>query len=357
MKYSAILLTSALVLATGCGDGSPTAPPASVAPTVTSTVPAAAANGIPRNASVTATFSQTMTSSTLNSTTFELRNGTTVIPATVTYSLTTATLVPTSGLAPNTEFTATISTSAQNVAGTGLAATKMWTFTTVATSVNGPAVVNLGTAGGYVILAKSAISTTGTTSVVGHVGLSPAAASFITGFALSAPPTTFTTSSLITGQVRASDYDPPTPSNLTTAVLDMQTAYTDAAGRSLPDFTELGAGNIDGLTMGPGLYKWGTGVSFANGITLTGGANAVWIFQIGQSLSVGNGATVTLSGGAQASNVFWQVAGGATLGTTSAIKGIILSQTAIVFNTGATITGRALAQTAVTLDATTVTQP
>jgi hypothetical protein len=233
----------------------------------------------------------------------------------------------------------------------------MWTFTTVATSVNGPAVVNLGTAGGYVILAKSAISTTGTTSVVGHVGLSPAAASFITGFALSAPPTTFTTSSLITGQVRASDYDPPTPSNLTTAVLDMLTAYTDAAGRSLPDFTELGAGNIDGLTMGPGLYKWGTGVSFANGITLTGGANAVWIFQIGQSLSVGNGATVTLSGGAQASNVFWQVAGGATLGTTSAIKGIILSQTAIVFSTGATITGRALAQTAVTLDANTVVQP
>jgi hypothetical protein len=161
----------------------------------------------------------------------------------------------------------------------------------------------------------------------------------------------------VTGQVRAADYDAPTPANMTTAVLDMQTAYTDAAGRTLPDFTELGAGDIDGLTMGPGLYKWGTGVSFANGVTLDGGANAVWILQIAQNLTVGNGATVTLSGGAQAQNVFWQVAGAATLGTTSAFEGIILSQTGIVFNTGATITGRALAQTAVTLNGTAVVQP
>jgi hypothetical protein len=218
-------------------------------------------------------------------------------------------------------------------------------------------VVNLGTASGYAILAKSGISTTGATSIVGNIGLSPAAGSLITGFALSSPPTTFTTSSLVTGQVRAANYDAPTPANLTTAVLDMQAAYTDAAGRTLPDFTELGAGDINGLTLEPGLYKWGTGLSFANGVTLSGGASAVWIFQVAQNLSVGDGAIVTLSGGAQAQNVFWQVAGGATLGTTSAFRGIILSQTAIVFNTGASITGRALAQTAVTLGATTVTQP
>jgi Ice-binding-like len=137
----------------------------------------------------------------------------------------------------------------------------------------------------------------------------------------------------------------------------MQAAYTDAAGRTLPDFTELGAGNIDGLTLIPGLYKWGTGVSIPNGVTLTGGANDVWIFQIAQDLTVGNGAIVTLSGGAQAKNVFWQVAGQATLGTTSDVKGIILSQTLIGFNTGATILGRALAQTAVTLNATAVTNP
>lgn len=221
----------------------------------------------------------------------------------------------------------------------------------------GPAAVNLGTAGGFVILAKSGVSTTGTTVIVGDVALSPAAASFITGFALSTPATTFTTSALVTGKVWAANYAVPTPANLTAAVLNMQAAYTDAAGRTSPNFTELGAGNIQGLTLVPGLYKWGTGVSIPSAVTLAGGANDVWIFQIAQNLTVGNGAIVTLSGGAQAKNVFWQVAGQATLGTTSNFKGIILSKTLIGFNTGAVITGRALAQTAVTLNATAISQP
>lgn len=221
----------------------------------------------------------------------------------------------------------------------------------------GPAAVNLGTAGDYVILAKSGVSTTGATDVVGDVGLSPAAASFITGFALSSPATTYTTSAMVTGQVRAANYAVPTPANLTAAVLNMQTAYASAAGRTSPDFTELGAGNIQGLTLVPGLYKWGTGVSIPSAVTLSGGANDVWIFQIAQNLTVGNGAIVTLSGGAQARNIFWQVAGSATLGTTSDFKGIILSKTLISFNTGSIFTGRALAQTAVTLNATDVNQP
>jgi hypothetical protein len=221
----------------------------------------------------------------------------------------------------------------------------------------GPAAVSLGGAGNYAILAKSGVSTTGATSVVGDMGLSPAAATFITGFSLSAPATTFTTSAIVTGQVRAANYAVPTPANLTAAVLDMQTAYSNAAGRTSPDFTELGAGNIQGLTLVPGLYKWGTGVSIPSAVTLSGGANDVWIFQIAQNLTVSNGAIVTLSGGAQARNIFWQVAGQATLGTTSDFKGIILAKTLIAFNTGSVFTGRALAQTAVTLNATAVTQP
>ena len=180
---------------------------------------------------------------------------------------------------------------------------------------------------------------------------------FATGFALSSPATTFTTSALVTGKVWAANYAVPTPANLTTAISNMQTAYTDAAGRTSPGYTELGAGNIQGMTLVPGLYKWGTGVSIPSAVTLSGGANDVWIFQIAQNLTVGNGAIVTLSGGAQAKNVFWQVAGQATLGTTSNFKGIILGKTLIAFNTGASITGRALAQTAVTLNATAVTQP
>jgi hypothetical protein len=221
----------------------------------------------------------------------------------------------------------------------------------------GPKAVNLGTAGDYVILAKAGVSTTGVTAVVGDIGLSPAAASYVTGFALSSPATTFTTSAQVTGKVWASNYAVPTPANLTVAVLNMQTAYTDAAGRTSPTATELGAGNIQGMTLVPGLYKWGTGLSIPSAVTLSGGANDVWIFQIAKNLTVGNGAIVTLSGGAQAKNVFWQVAGQATLGTTSNFKGIILCKTLIAFNTGASITGRALAQTAVTLNATAVTNP
>jgi hypothetical protein len=220
----------------------------------------------------------------------------------------------------------------------------------------GPKAVSLGTAANYVILAKSGVSTTGVTAVVGDIGLSPAAASFVTGFALSTA-TTFSTSAQVTGKVWAANYAVPTPANLTTAILNMQTAYTDAAGRTSPTATELGAGNIQGMTLVPGLYKWGTGVSIPSAVTLSGGANDVWIFQIGQNLTVGNAAIVTLSGGAQAKNVFWQVAGQATLGTTSNFKGTILGKTLIAFNTGASITGRALAQTAVTLNATHVTQP
>lgn len=217
--------------------------------------------------------------------------------------------------------------------------------------------VDLGQATNYAILAKSAISATGATSIVGDVGLSPADSTYITGFGLSAPPTTYSSSDLVEGKIWAPDYDVPTPVELTTAVLDMEAAYTDAAGRLLPDATELGAGNIDGMTLSPGLYKWGTGVSVPNNVTLEGESTDVWIFQIGQDLLLGNGASVTLSGQARPENVFWQVAGQATFGTTSSFKGILLSQTLIAFNTGATMTGRAFAQTAVTLDATVVTAP
>ena len=233
------------------------------------------------------------------------------------------------------------------------------TVTVAAVAVHGPAPVNLGTAGNFVILAKTGVSTTGTTAVVGDIGLSPAAATFVTGFSLIADSTnTFSTSSVVTGRVYAANYAPPTPDNMTAAVSDMETAFTDAAGRPLPDYTELSAGNISGLTLNPGLYKWGTGVLLTStGVTLTGGANDVWIFQIAGDLTVNNSAMVTLSGGAQPKNIFWQVSGQATLGTAANFKGIILSQTLISLNTGAIMNGRALAQTAVTLNATAITAP
>jgi hypothetical protein len=227
----------------------------------------------------------------------------------------------------------------------------------VAAIAAGPAAVNLGAAGNFTILAKSGISTTGTTTIVGDIGVSPAAATAITGFGLSlSAGGPFSTSPLVVGKIYAPDYANPAPANLTSAVLDMQSAYTDAAGRA-PTATELGAGNIGGLTLAPGIYKWSTGVSIPTDIILSGGANDVWIFQIAQKLDVSSGAKVVLAGGAQASNVFWAVAGQTTLGTTGVFNGTILDQTAIVMNTGAELHGRALAQTAVTLDSNLVNVP
>jgi len=217
--------------------------------------------------------------------------------------------------------------------------------------------VNLGTAGKYVILAKSGISTVPTATVTGNLGISPAAASYITGFSLTADSSNvFSTSSQVTGDVYASDYAPPTPSNLTTAVGDMELAFTDAAGRA-PNVTELGAGNIGGMTLTAGVYKWSTGLLIPTDVTLSGGATDVWIFQIAKDLTVSGATNIVLGGGAVSSNVFWQVSGAADLGTTAHFEGVIMSQTSVTLGTGASIDGRLMAQTAVSIDKGTVVQP
>ena len=222
----------------------------------------------------------------------------------------------------------------------------------------GPEAVNLSSAGNFVILTKAGISTTGSTLVVGDIGVSPVSATYITGFALSLPvASAFSTSPLVVGKIYAPDYANPTPSNITTAIGDMETAYVDASGRTNPTATELGAGNIGGLTIAPGLYKWGTDLIIPADVTLSGSANDVWIFQIAQNLNISSATKVILSGGAQAGNIFWIVGGQTTIGTGAIFNGNILDKTAIVLNTGAVLNGRALAQTAVTLDANAVTIP
>jgi len=222
------------------------------------------------------------------------------------------------------------------------------------------ACVDLGEAGSYVILAKSGISTTGTTAITGNLGVSPAAASTITGFGLIADSTNvFSTSSLVNGRVYAANYAVPTPANLTTAVADMQLAYTDAAGRTPgAGKIDLAAGDINtATTLVPGVYKWGTNLLIEADVTLNGSSTDVWIFQVSGTLTVANGKKIILAGGALPQNVFWQSSGAVTLGTTVQFKGVVLTQTAAALNTGASINGRLLAQTAVTLDANTVTRP
>jgi hypothetical protein len=231
----------------------------------------------------------------------------------------------------------------------------------------GPAPIELGvttdlaSAGSYVLLAKTGITdVTGSSISGGHVGLSPAAASFVTGFALVAHSTNeYATSSTVVSpwRIYASDYAPPTPSNLTTAILDMEDAYRDGAGRSGPDFLDLSGGDLSGLTLAPGLYTWGTGVTIPDDVTIAGAASDVWIFQIANDLDLSAATNVTLGGAAQARNVFWVVAGAVTIHADAHFEGVILCSTAITLQTGASLHGRALAQTLVALDDNDITAP
>ncbi|HEY4188623.1 MAG TPA: ice-binding family protein [Polyangia bacterium] len=217
--------------------------------------------------------------------------------------------------------------------------------------------VNLGQAGGYAILAKSGVATVPPSAITGDVGVSPAAATAITGFSPTADATgVFSTSPQVTGHIYAADDTVPTPANLTAAISDMQLAYTDAAGRPA-SVTELGAGNIGGMTLAAGVYKWGSGLLVPTDVTLTGGATAIWIFQIAGDLTAASGATIHLTGGALAKNVFWQVAGLVDLGTTAHGEGVVLCQTSITLRTGASVNGRLLAQSAVNIDGSQIVAP
>ena len=218
--------------------------------------------------------------------------------------------------------------------------------------------VPLATAGTFAILSKAGISTTGNTAILGRVGVSPIASTAITGFGLILDPSRrFSMSSQVLGLVFAANYAVPTPAMLTTAVGDMQIAYQNAAGRKNPNFVNLGAGNIGGRVLTPGLYRWGTSVIMPTNVTLSGSKDAVWIFQIAGTFNVASGKKMILAGGALPRNIFWQVAGATVIGTTAQVSGNFLGKTSIVMKTGARLSGRALAQTAVTLDANAVTRP
>lgn len=231
----------------------------------------------------------------------------------------------------------------------------------------GPAPVDLGTttdtaaAGSFVLLAKTGITNvTGSSITGGNVGVSPAAATFITGFAMTADASNvYSTSPVVVapGKIYASNYAAPSPTNLTSAVLGMQTAYTDAAGRTNPDFTNLGSGNIGSQTLAPGLYTWGSGVTIPTDVTIAGTATDVWIFQISNDLDLSTAKQVVLSGGAQAKNVFWQVAGQVTIHADAHLEGVILCKTGITLQTQATLHGRALSQTLIAIDNNAITAP
>jgi hypothetical protein len=211
----------------------------------------------------------------------------------------------------------------------------------------GPAPVIMGTASNFVLLAQTMITDSGPSPITGNVGLSPATGNNMTGSICTDVTGTVYVAS---GTLACGSLD---AGKLTNAIADKGTAFTDAAGRAA-DYTELGAGDISGLTLSAGTYKWGTGLLIATDVTLSGGPNDVWIFQIAQTLTVKPGIHVNLVGGALPQNIYWQVAGSVLLDTTSAFKGTLISQTSIATNAGATVNGKLLAGTAITLISTTV---
>lgn len=229
----------------------------------------------------------------------------------------------------------------------------------------GASCVNLGTAGNYAILAKTGVSSVPSSVITGSIGLSPAARDDLTGWSLITEPTdTSFGSAQVTGRLYAADnVGGTTSANLTTAVGDMETAYTAAAGMA-PAGGGLttacpGTGSFGGLTIVPGVYTCTAQVLIPTGtiLTLSGSATDVWVFKMAGGFDQAAATEVVLAGGALAKNVFWQSATAVTVGTTAKMKGVILSKTNIVMGTGATLNGRLLAQTAVTLDQAAVTQP
>ncbi|KAF4618270.1 hypothetical protein D9613_011640 [Agrocybe pediades] len=219
----------------------------------------------------------------------------------------------------------------------------------------GPSAVNLGTAAGFTILAETGISTVPPSAITGNIGVSPIAAIGLTGFSLTADPSgTFSTSNQVVGKVFAASFTSPTPSQLTTAVSDMNTAFTDAVGRVNPSFTNLNNGAIGGLTLKPGLYKWTGGVTAASGFTISGLLTDTWIFQVSGTLTLSAAARATLSVGALSKNIVWVVSGSVNLGASSHLEGVVLSKATITAQTGSSVNGRLLSQTNVALQVATI---
>ena len=316
---------------------------AATIPMVISTDPFNLETKVAHDKNVTATFNMPMDPLTIDNTTFTLKQGVTSIGGAVSYIGTKASFNPTSDLLPSTTYTATITTGAKNLAGTPLANDYVWTFTTMGPS--GPMAVNLDCAADFAVLAGSTVVNTGPTVVDGDLGLSPGTS--VTGF----PPGSVINGSILINTTKSND-----------AKLCLTTAYNDAAGRSL-NVINVPSGQLGGLTLAPGLYRSGISSFEITGSDLTldaqGNANAVWIFQMPSStLTVGNGIKVTLTNGASAANIIWQVGSSATIGTTAEMKGNILADQSITLQTGAILLGRALTRiAAVTLDDNAVTKP
>ena len=336
-------------------------------PTVILVNPANHATGVPINTAVNATFSEAMMPGTIITANFTLTGpGGIPVIGIVSYNLLTdiATFTPSSPLAINTKYTATIMTGVQDLAGNHMLNNYVWSFTTAATIVINPSPVALGAVANFAIVAGGGISDVPTSAITGDIGVSPASGAFITGFSVPA------SCPEINGTVYEVDAAGPAcavtdVAGLLAARGALTTAYNVAAGLSVPAPATV-SGDQGGTTLPPGIYKSTSSLSIASGnLTLDaqGDGNAVWIFQMASTLTtVGCGASVPcttggnvmLINGANAANVFWQVGSSATIGQYTLFNGTILAYQDISINTGAEIHGRLLSGAIVTSGAVTL---
>jgi len=309
---------------------------AATPPLVISTDPMNNATGVALNKTITATFNMAMNPATINNLTFTLQEGANTIVGLVTYTGNTASFDPTSNLISGKTYTATITTGAQNVGGTGLANNYVWTFST--TAPTGPLAPNLNSAADFGILAATTVTNNaGLSQIINmNVGVYPGTA--VSGF----PP-----GIVVNGVIMTAASPAPAPATLLAAKNDLTAAYLYAEGASSPAPVTV-AGNIGGTTLAPGIYK-STSTLSVDGTSLTldagGDPNAVWIFQIGSTLITTTGGSIILAGGAQSKNIYWQVGSSATVGDNTAFHGNILALVSITMNTNATAVGRMLTQT------------
>jgi hypothetical protein len=293
---------------------------------------AAGATCVPLNQKIVVTFDEQMDSLSVNPSTVFIVG----VPGTVTYDVVnlSATITPTANLTANTKYTIMVTTGVKDMGEVPLAAPYSQTFTTGPCQGGGgvPIVALCPFIGEFSVLAGSAVTNTGSTTVNGDVGIYPGTA--VTGF----PP------GLASGTIHIAD------SAAAQAQAALTAGYLDAAGRS--GSTSV-AGDLAGRTLTAGVYKSTSSLENSGDVTLDaqGNAAAVFIFQIGSTLTTGSGSHVILANGATACNIFWQVGSSATLGTNSIFKGNILALTSITITTGVNLEGRALARNgAVTLD-------
>ncbi len=353
--------------------------PDTTPPTITLTSPADGGTNVALNSAVNATFSEAMDPATILALgTYTLAvagpDGASVA-GTVTYDVATdiATFTPAANLTASTQYTATITTAATDLAGNALAGGAVpnpWTFTTGAAV--GPTGPPLGTASTFGAFGGGAgITNQGLNTIInGDIGTT-AVSTAVTGFNDAGPGCIYTETPLNVGVVNGTIYTAPPPPTVTCptegtattfaiatqAASDALTAYNDLSPASLPGGTDPGAGQLGGLVLAPGIYKASGGSFLLTGSDLTldaqGNTNAIWVFQSASSLTVGApGAprNIILINGAQASNVYWYVGSMATINAAGGgtMVGTIIASAGVTFSTAGnaaitTLNGRALA--------------